>query len=231
MEHSDYYIYVYLDPRKPGHYEYGEFSFDFEPFYVGKGRNYRCRIHLLKVKRGKYKNLPKYHTIKKIMDEGLEPIIIKYMENLEEDASFILEKEMIKSIGRSNSSNGPLKNLSDGGEGNGNRIFTEEHRKNLSLSKKGVLSENMIKNLKAIHSRMTGNQRTLGMKFSDETKKKMAEARCKPVYQIDPISHEILHEFKSIKEAEECTGFSIKKVLLGQGRKAGGFIWAYKDKK
>ena len=47
-EENIFYVYVYLDPRKPGNYVYGEYSFDYEPFYVGKGSNGRCTIHLCK---------------------------------------------------------------------------------------------------------------------------------------------------------------------------------------
>jgi hypothetical protein len=128
------------------------------------------------VKRGKYPNLPKFNVIKQILDEGYEPIIIKYKENMLEEESFLLEKDMIEKIGRKDLKNGPLRNLSNGGEGNGDRIFTEEHRKNLSLSKKGLVTENMKKHLSDLHSKMKGNKHTLGLKFSKETKDKMSKS-------------------------------------------------------
>ena len=68
------------------------------------------------------------------------------------------------------------------------------------------------------------------MKFSDESKKKMIESRSKAVYQIDPKNGEILREFSSIKNAEIFIGLNIKKALSGKSKKAGGFIWKYKNK-
>jgi hypothetical protein len=229
MEYNDYYVYVYLDPRKPGNYVYSEFEFQFEPFYIGKGRNHRYRIHLLKVKGGSYKNLPKYNKIKKILDSGMDPIIIKYKMDLHEKDSFDLEKNMIKSIGRKDLNNGPLTNLSDGGEGNGGKKFTDEHRANISLSKKGKVSDRMKKHLKSVHERMKGNKRTLGFKFTEESKTKMSESRKKkPVLQMNE-SGEILREFTSIKSAEDYIGYDISRVLRGEGKTAGGFFWKYKD--
>ena len=41
------YVYVYLDPRKPGIFGYGEYKFDHEPFYVGySSRHFRMSEHL-----------------------------------------------------------------------------------------------------------------------------------------------------------------------------------------
>ncbi len=229
MEYNDYYIYVYLDPRKPGIYLYRELKFDFEPFYIGKGRNHRSRIHLLKVKRGNYKNLPKYRVIKKILDEGMEPIIIKYKEDLLEKNAFSVEKDMIEKIGRKDLNNGPLRNLSNGGEGNGNRKFTEEHRINLSLSRKGKVSYKQKEHLKSIHKRMKGNKRTLGLKFTEESKRRMSESRKKKqVIQIDK-SGEILREFISIRSANDYIGTNISRALRGDGKTAGGFFWKYKE--
>ena len=224
----DYYVYVYQDPRSPGIYKYGEYEFSYEPFYIGKGRSWRFRNHLLKVKRGKYPNLPKFNVIKKILDEGYEPIIIKYKENMLEEESFLLEKDMIEKIGRKDLENGPLRNLTNGGEGNGNRILTEEHRKKISLSKKGIVTENMKKHLLDLHSKMKGNKHTLGLKFSQETKNKMIQSRIKPIYKIS-LEGEILEEFISIKEPMEKTKINPKRVLGGTGKTAGGFLWKYKE--
>ena len=47
-----YYTYVYLDTRKSGFYSYSglnneRFVFNYEPFYIGKGKNNRFKDHLL----------------------------------------------------------------------------------------------------------------------------------------------------------------------------------------
>jgi hypothetical protein len=105
----NFYIYVYLDPRKPGHYEYGDYCFLYEPFYIekGKGRRYKS------IKRSIYFK----HIINKIEMSKLNPIINKLYENLLEIESFELEKKLIKLIGRKNLGKGPLINFTNGGEG------------------------------------------------------------------------------------------------------------------
>jgi len=131
---NNFYTYVYLDPRKPGIYNYGEYKFDYEPFYVGKGKGNR-----LKNINGRSKYFKR--IINKIKELELEPVTIKLKENLEETESFKLEIELIKLIGKKNLKEGPLTNLVDGGEGSSGYICSEKTleklRKKYSIIKKG----------------------------------------------------------------------------------------------
>ena len=146
-----FYVYVYLDPRKPGKFKYGEYEFEYEPFYVGKGEGDRFRRHLTEYQLVHDKNKLKVHKIKKIIKEiGKHPIVIKFKDNISEKESFELETKMIITIGRKDLGKGPLTNLTDGGEGISghvmtegqkeilrNRAITKETRKRISKANKG----------------------------------------------------------------------------------------------
>ena len=74
---NKFYIYVYLDPRKPGNFKYGGYTFKYEPFYVGKGQNYRYKEHLYESYNKKDNNSHKCNIIRKIKRlTGKNPIII-----------------------------------------------------------------------------------------------------------------------------------------------------------
>ena len=142
----NFYIYIYLDPRKSGDYEYGDLRFTHEPFYVGKGSNKRYR--------------PEGHTnsewlYRKVRKIGAQNTIIE-MPFFDAHESVIMEyeKRLITEIGRQDLGEGPLVNLTDGGGGSSGRVpsqktrdrisksligreTTEEHRKNLSRANKG----------------------------------------------------------------------------------------------
>jgi len=121
-----------------GTYKYGWYRFEAEPFYVGKGKGINGSRHLDHLNEAKTnfttKNQFKLNKIRKIWKSKLEPIIIKYKEDLLEEQSFKLEVKMIKRIGRSDLKEGPLTNLTDGGEGFSGYKFTEENKKNMSLA-------------------------------------------------------------------------------------------------
>jgi len=93
---SDYYVYAYLDPRKPGEYIYDDIKFDFEPFYIGKGTGNR----LFQGFKDPNNTNSKKSKINEIRNYGLEPIAIKIYDNLSENISYELEKQAIIKIGR-----------------------------------------------------------------------------------------------------------------------------------
>lgn len=109
---NEYYVYAYLDPRKPGIFKYGDYCFEYEPFYIGKGTKSRLLRHLKDVSR----NPIKINKINKIKSEGLLPKIIKIIDNISNVESLEIEKNLIRIIGRSCKYEGPLTNYSDGGE-------------------------------------------------------------------------------------------------------------------
>lgn len=109
---EDFYVYIYLDPRYPGDYNYSFGSFQFKPIYVGKGRNNRCYKHLtLNIKD------PFHNTLANLKKLNQSPIILKQAIKLNETAAYNLEKRLTQEIGLACENKGPLLNLKHGGEG------------------------------------------------------------------------------------------------------------------
>lgn len=114
---NHYYVYVYLDPRKPGNFRYGDIEFDFEPFYVGKGIGSRYLSHIYVAKKTE-ESTHKLNKIRKIIKEENELPIIEFpFFGLDESTAFEKEIELITDIGRIDLSTGPLVNLTNGGDG------------------------------------------------------------------------------------------------------------------
>lgn len=107
---KEYYVYVYLDPRNKGKFKYGDYEFDYEPFYVGKGKGKRYLKHLLENEETTA-NIFKYRLINKVRGSGLEPIIIKVKEDLGEIDAYEIESSLIEIIGRRCNNEGSLTNI------------------------------------------------------------------------------------------------------------------------
>lgn len=134
------YVYCYLNTLKPGIYVYntliGQIIFDYQPFYIGKGSNKRYLDHLKFPNTDK--NKLKQNIINKIiLETNNYPTITFIKTRLSHKEALILEINLIESIGRRSLNNGPLTNLTNGGDGCVGFIFTEELKQRWSeLAKK-----------------------------------------------------------------------------------------------
>lgn len=133
---EDYYVYVYLDPQKPGDFNYGMIKFSFEPFYIGKGTKGRCYSGIRDKKSSR-----KVSKINSIIKKGDFPIIIKIEEGLTNKEAQEKEKLYIKKIGRIDLGLGPLTNMTTGGDGGLGIKHSEEWKKILS---KPILQFNLL---------------------------------------------------------------------------------------
>ena len=177
-----FYVYVYLDTRKSGKYVYGEYSFDYEPFYIGKGSGKRSESHINEAKKINKSNiqinknnlpninLHKIRTIIKIYKStGRWPIVKIINQNITEKESSDTEMLYIKTIGRYNLKNGPLTNLTDGGEGNSGFIVSDKTKKKISNSLKGKKQ--------SFESNKKNSESHKGKSKSLETKLKMSKSK------------------------------------------------------
>jgi hypothetical protein len=80
---SDYYVYVYIDPR------------NYEEFYYGKGKGSRKYAHLDDEKDNK-----KVKRIQQIKKSGLRPIIKVIAANLTENEALLIETTLLWKLGR-----------------------------------------------------------------------------------------------------------------------------------
>jgi len=114
----EFHVYALLDTRKKGPFWYGHWKFEYEPFYIGKGKWDRLQGHLLEAINGYKTNLFKNAVIKKIIKKtGKNPFVAIKSKYLTEKQAFELEIRLISHIGRRDLKEGPLTNLTDGGEG------------------------------------------------------------------------------------------------------------------
>lgn len=241
-----YYVYVYLDPRKPGDYKYDEFEFNFEPFYVGKGTKSRLLRHLKETNR----NPIKIAKISKIRSEGALPIILKVIDKVSNEESLEIEKRLIKKIGRYCKGTGPLTNYTEGGETYLDYKHQEEYLKKLYKPViKYDIEGNIIEEYKSvkeageknkIHPQTISQICNGGIKiykdkyifmYKDEPFK--LRVRGKKEYPVIRTDYNFIEkEYPSAAVAATDIGTTVARVsdvCKGERFQTGGFIFRYKD--
>lgn len=105
-----------------------------EPFYVGKGKGKRHKSSL----RDRH-NPYKAGVIRKAVNDGREIPIVKVAASLNEDTAFAIEVALIAAIGRT--PNGPLVNLTDGGDGTCGHAVPLGAREKLRIAAKAQMTD------------------------------------------------------------------------------------------
>ncbi len=203
---NNYYVYCYLDPRRPGKYSYDglDVCFLWEPFYIGCGKNNRLREHLSNYELNNEKrinhNRIKNKKIKDILSENLNPIIVILNNCIEKDLSREIEINLIDKIGRIVKKDGPLSNISDGGDGGDNMKYMDP-------DKRKYLSERLSKMFKGRPYKGTD--------------------RGKKLYQYD-LEGSFIKEWSSVSKASrelKIHKYTILSCIKGNYKSAGGFIF------
>jgi hypothetical protein len=128
------YIYIYLDPRRPGlfAYNFGQylFKFKYKPFYVGLGKKNRYKAW-------DAKNRTCKGRIRKIWEDTRRRPYVSRFNCASRERAKLLEKILIRAIGRIDLGKGPLMNFTNGGDGVAGRACSEETREKIRMSKLG----------------------------------------------------------------------------------------------
>lgn len=158
---NDYYIYVLFDSSKRGIFVYDDLKFEYEPFYVGKGRKNRIKNTLYD------KSSFKKNKIEKLKKSNIEIIHKKIKKNLSNEVSIILEKKFISKIGRRDLNKGPLVNTTDGGDG---RLSSKPTQATKDKISKTYLSKKLKwKHKEEVLKKMSKNQKGMGNGFYGKT--------------------------------------------------------------
>lgn len=220
---KNYYVYVYLDPTRVAKYTYelesseNSFSFDYEPFYVGKGHGKRDVSHLRKSDRY---NLHKQNRIQKIRKAGNEAIVLRLFENISEETALQLEREVIAKIGRRDLGTGTLTNMTDGGDGMSGYIPTEEQRRNNSILHKGrIVSEDTRKKLREAG---LGNCNNVAYLRSEKGRNEASKMQSESVINFQGVI------FKSVSETAKFYGLHRQTIgLILNGKSPNKFGLAF----
>lgn len=203
------------------------------PKYVGKAKNFSTRINQhLNRDRFKYNHTYFYRWLNKQIAEDKE-FFIDILEECNQENWKEREKYWIAHIKENNF---PLTNMTEGGDGNNNQVFSRESIIKRSNSLKGhIVTQETRNKISVSHT---------GKKLSKETKQKLSDVnkgKSCPEYLKDQLSKKVeqyslegtlVQEFKSLTLAAQfldCRKSSLANAI--SRKKIGKFknyIWKYK---
>ena len=194
----DFYVYVYLDPRKPGKFVYGEYEFDYEPFYAGKGHGKRT-LYFTRKHNGHLNN--KLKTTR--------PEIVYLINTITEEKAFEKEIQVIQTIGRADLGKGPLLNKTNGGEGTSGikKIISDETRRKIGIGNKGKIISEEVKLKISISLK--------GKKKEPFTEKHKANMR-KAAKNRPPVSDKTRMKLSEAGKKRKCSEETKRKLSLAQ---------------
>jgi hypothetical protein len=229
---NGFYVYVLLDLRKTGNFDFGGLKFNSEPYYVGKGSGRRCFKHFEESEFKRPYNKHKNNITKKILEQGFLPkdCVMLISDNLSEKDSLDLEKEVISKIGTISLKTGPLSNKNDGGESPGSHIrgktWNESWGEQRANERRMELSQQKAERLR-IKAEIKKN-------LPPKPPKERDLSWCqKKVIRID--KHLSVERFASISEAgriSKMKSSGINNALSSRTEfgTSGGFVWIYETK-
>lgn len=220
-----YYTYVICNPLNRGKFEFNNINmcFLYEPIYIGKGTHNRMYSHYSNCEKDKSK---KSEFLLQLKNEDIQPIYIKYLENVNQDIAFENEIFLIKNIGRSDLNKGPLFNLTDGADG-GNFIVEKTRKAIYQLDEnKNIINEYLSLKIATEKTGLYGisgackNKKFykgyywIYKKEYDKLDKIIFKksVRYTKVYQFD-LFNNCIAEYDSITNASKKTGIKYRDIL------------------
>lgn len=237
MVTHNHYVYVYCDPRKKGEFKYEgvDYTFNYEPFYVGLGTGYRYKRHLTRFELDWNYNTIKNGKIKHLLAEGYDLLkyVIFYRDQISKKEAKDVEIELIRSMGRISEGTGILANLTDGGDEGMRRISNLKGKTYEEVY--GKEKADTIKEKR--RQQLMGNsygKATKGRKVSEETKRKLSLKKTMSIKQLT-LDGKLIRVWPSAQDAANHIKLGLSSIhnVVGQTMKAktaGGFKWEWVDR-
>lgn len=183
---NKFYVYMYFDPKTK------------IPFYVGKGCDYRYRdVGSRKYNKHLYNKIQKLRNERKLIVRDFTKFLF---ENLSNEEALQHEIRLIKEIGRRILNEGPLLNITEGGDG----VINPPNKIQGIIDdgdtfKKLVLERKTIKQLAVFYncgtSTITSAAKKMGVNFIKD-KKQLSEAEIIKHYEKEQSIHSLAIKYK-----------------------------------